>query len=202
VTETIKPDDCGAKCTDDKSLQLQRMLYAHSPRLLDYLSHKIPADLRGFLEPQDVLQDTFFEAFQRIGEFEPQGADSSYRWVVTIARHRLLALIRMQRSTKRGGGRNRLQDVDGVVSMLQELAVYSRTPSQSAMSHENAAAVQKSMSRIEPQYREAIQLRYIEGLSVKQSAARMGRTEKAIFALCIRGLNALKKQLQAGAIPT
>jgi RNA polymerase sigma-70 factor (ECF subfamily) len=200
VTNSIGSDNSDIKLREEKVLDMQRMLHANARRLLDYVSGKIPADLRSFVDPQDVLQDTFFEAFQRIGDFTPIGDEASYRWLVTIARHRVLALIRMQRASKRGGGRDRVDDVENVVALLQDLAVYTRTPSQSAMSHEIAAAVQKSMRQIEPHFREVIQLRYLEGLSAKQSAERMGRTEGAIFMLCNRGLKAMKEQLQAGAL--
>ncbi len=203
MAEAINPGKTEVTASGDKSLELQRMLHAHAARLSAYLNGKLPPDLRSVVDSRDVLQDVFFEAFQRINEFEPRGDDASYRWLVTIARHRVLALIRMQRASKRGGGRAGLKDSENVAnveSMLEELAIYSRTPSQSAMSHEVAAVVQKSMSRLEPQYREAIQLRYIDGLSVKQSAERMGRTEGAVFMLCGRALKSLKEHLlQAGA---
>src|SRR5580658_10140249 len=80
---------------------LAAILHAHSDRLLTYLTRQMSSDLRSFVEPQDVLQDTFFEAFQRSDEFQMQGEDSVFRWLVTIARHRMLAIIRMRRSSKR-----------------------------------------------------------------------------------------------------
>src|SRR5580693_7635159 len=82
---------------------LQVTLHAHSDRLLAYLTRQMSSGLRRFIEPQDVLQDTFFEAFRRSREFQLQGADSVFRWLVTIARHRMLAIVRMKRASKRGG---------------------------------------------------------------------------------------------------
>lgn len=152
--------------------------------------------LRGYVEPQDVLQDTFFEAFVHIDQFDPRDESAVYDWLAMIARHRMLDLIRMHRSDKRGGGRERFGDADDVIAILQSLAIYSRTPSQSAMSHEAAVVVSESMSRLEPQYSEVIRLRFLEGLSIKQSAERMGRTEAAITMLCNRGLSALRQQLR------
>ncbi len=195
MIETQRQPPGGEQGNAGKAVELQRILHLHAPRLLRYLQEKLPADMRAFVEPQDVLQDTFFEAFQRINEFEYRGEDAAYRWLVVIARHRMLALIRMHGAAKRGV-RERIDGDQDVVPMLGEMAVYHRTPSQSAMSHEIAAAVSESMSRIEPQYREAIRLRFLEGLSIKQSAERMGRTEGAILMLCNRGLGALREQLR------
>ena len=183
-----------------KSLMLQKVIHAHADQLFDYIRIKIPVDLQSILDPRDVLQDTFFEAFQRIAEFKPTGTDATYRWLLTIARRRAIWLIRRQRTSKRGGNRKLESQQVAVSIILEDFAVYSRTPSQSAMSHELAAIVQRSIGRIEPDYREVIQLRYLEGLSAKQSAFRMGRTEDAIFKLCSRALNALKSQMQFVAV--
>jgi RNA polymerase sigma-70 factor (ECF subfamily) len=191
---TVDPESCD----DAKATRLQELLHVHSQRLLGYITAKIPAELRAYVETQDVLQDTFFEAFQRIAEFEPRTEDGGYAWLVTIARHRMLAIIRMRRAAKRGANAQmHFQGDDDVIQILQSLAIYSRTPSQSAMSHEVALAITESMSRIEPQYREVIQLRFLEGMSVKQSAERMGRSEAAILSLCRRGLDAMREQLRA-----
>jgi RNA polymerase sigma-70 factor, ECF subfamily len=180
---------------------LQAILHAHSNRLLAYLTRQMSSRLRRFVEPQDVLQDTFFEAFRRSHEFQLQGADSVFRWLVTIARHRMLAIVRMQRSLKRGGQAAEKDGFASVVGFLEELAVYHRTPSQSAMSHELVSVIQQAINALEPQYCRAIQLRYIEGLTVQEAADRMGRTGGSILMLCNRGLAALKVQLQAASLP-
>jgi RNA polymerase sigma-70 factor (ECF subfamily) len=185
-----------------QSQELQRMLEANAARLLDFINRKMPPDIRRSVEAQDVLQDTFFEAFQRIGQFSADGEEAAFRWLVTIARHRILAIIRSQRSAKRGGRLGRIEENGDVVALLQDLAIYSRTPSLSAMSHEVAAAVQRSISKIEAPFREIIHLRFVEGLSHRESAARLGSTENAIGVLCHRALKALRVHLEALAIVT
>ena len=180
---------------------LQAILHAHSDRLLAYLTRQMSNDLRRFVEPQDVLQDTFFEAFQRSHEFQLQGADSVFRWLVTIARHRILAIVRMQRSSKRSGRTPEKDEFASIVGVLEELAIYRRTPSQSAMSHELVSAIQQAINSLEPQYCQAVQLRYIDGLTVQEAADRMGRTNGSILMLCNRGLAILKAHLQAASLP-
>lgn len=192
------PDE---KSADDQSsiMELQAALHAIGDRLQDYVKRQMSADLRGFVEPQDILQDTIFEAFQRSGEFRLLGEGSAYRWLATIARHRILALLRMKHALKRGGKRPDSGAFGGVVGALQELAVYTRTPSQSAMSHEMAKVVQESMISLQTSYREALQFRYIDGLSVKQIANRMGCTDGAVLMLCNRGLKALKAKMESAS---
>jgi RNA polymerase sigma-70 factor (ECF subfamily) len=184
-----------------KVMELQGILHAHSERLLTYLNYRMPKDLRRFVEPQDILQDTFFEAFKRSNEVQIHGKDSGYRWLLTIARHRMLAILRMQQTLKRGGSRPEDNEFDSVCGVLEGLVVYTRTPSQSAMSHEIASAVQQAMQSLEPQYRHVIQLRFIEGFSVQKTAEVMGRSEGSVLMLCNRALKSLKMLLLSVSVP-
>ncbi len=198
------PEKDRRSAVDEKHRELQRVLQLNAGSLEAYVQHHLPFDLRTVIEPRDVLQDVFFEAFRRIDDFEPQAQDSVSRWLFTIARHRIFALIRSRRSSKRSGLQSgRGVQLSDVASMVEELALYTRTPSQSAMSHEIAALVQRLIEGLHPNHREAIKLRYFMGLSAEESAEKMGRSPASIFMLCRRGLKSLRVQLlEAGAMVT
>jgi RNA polymerase sigma-70 factor, ECF subfamily len=169
--------------------RLQQTLREFAPKLLRYIDQKLPTALRRLVDPKDILQDTFVEAFRRAHEFQPVGEDATARWLFTIARNRLNALTRAQRVQQRS------ERFSQLISFLQQLAVYTRTPSRSAMRHELASAVQQSVQSLEPNYQEAIRYRYMEGLSVEETASRMGRSQGSVMMLCMRGLKAIKLQL-------
>ena len=63
------------------------------------------------------------------------------------------------------------------------------------MRHELASAVQASVQALEPAYQEAIRYRYMDGLSMEEVADRMGRSRGSVAMLCMRGLKAMKLQL-------
>ena len=84
---------------------LEHLLRFFHEDLFDYIERQMPADLKSVFDPQDIVHDTCFEAFRRIGDFSAGDADSTRRWLKTIARHKLLDLIKSQRRAKRGGGR-------------------------------------------------------------------------------------------------
>jgi RNA polymerase sigma-70 factor (ECF subfamily) len=184
---------------------LESLLAQESEKVLAYLARHLPQELRPTIEAADVLQDTYFEAFRRLGEFQWAGTDSMYRWLVTIARNRVIDLLRMKRALKRGGGdaagRQLPTDTpfgqDSVVAMLTELAVYQRTPSRSAVSRELVAAVERSLDRLPGTYRDVIRLRYLEGLPIEETAKRMGRTPGAIKQLCNRAYKALRAEMRS-----
>src|SRR5215213_8537709 len=93
------------------SAPLELALSRESEKVLAYLEKHLPQELRSTIEPADVLQDTYFEAFRRLAEFRPEGPEAVYRWLVTIARNRVIDLVRMKRALKRGGGEGAGRDV-------------------------------------------------------------------------------------------
>jgi RNA polymerase sigma-70 factor (ECF subfamily) len=75
------------------------------------------------------------------------------------------------------------------------VAVTSRTPSASAAGHEAVSAIQSALELLPADYREALQLRYIEGLPMAEVAARLKRTEGAVQMLCQRALKQLAARM-------
>lgn len=180
---------------------MECLLLKYNAQLLRYVGRHLPRDMRRVLDAQDILQDIHFEVFRNQQDFRATSIRSALRWLWRIARNRLIDLVRMHRAAKRGLGRFR--ELDGehpagaMVPLLQELVVYERTPSRSAVAHELLVALQRSLDRLPQGYREAIRLRYMEGLSVTEAAARLSKTTGAIRMLCNRGLEALRLDLRA-----
>lgn len=181
---------------------LEAVLAAHYARLLAYVRKHMPEELSASVDPADVLQDTYFEACRLIGGFRPDGDDCLFRWLVTIARHRMLAHLRRHRTRRQtssapGGGGG---DDDDVASLVEQLAVYRRTPSRSAAAHELIAAVERAIARLPDDYRQAVTLRHIDGLSVPEVAARMGRTRESVYVLVCRALRAIRQDLGSASV--
>ena len=176
---------------------LEQLLLAHYDRLAGRIGRKISAALQRVLSAEDVLQETFLQAAIRISTFEPRGDDAFYRWLATIAEHRLIDMARAQRAAKRGGEHVALPpgEESSLTDLLTLVAAHEHTPSRSIAGHEAIAAITGALPQINADYREALQLRYIEGLSVAQTAERMQRTERAVHMLCHRGLAQLRDVL-------
>jgi RNA polymerase sigma-70 factor, ECF subfamily len=178
---------------------LARVLRAVTPRLQQYVQRHFPPELGGSVEPADVLQDVCFEACRLISGFRPRGEDSFYRWLVTIARHRLVDLLRVHRTRVKLGRAWTDTTGDPVANLLEELAVYKRTPSRSAASHELMRTIEEAIGRLSTEHRQAVTLRHIEGLTVSETARQMGRSEEAVYWLTCRALQALRADLQSAS---
>lgn len=178
-------------------LALDRLLLQESSRLLARIERRIPRQLSALISAEDVLQDTLAEAFRTAGSFRPEGPDACYKWLLRIAEHRLIDLIRAHRAAKRGGGRRLAPTVStsSVAALIDLFAVHEHTPSRTARGHEAAAAIEIALAGLREEYRQAITLRYLQGLSIAEIAGRMGKTESAVHKLCSRGLQALRKSM-------
>ncbi|MCP4246448.1 MAG: sigma-70 family RNA polymerase sigma factor [bacterium] len=175
---------------------IQQLLIAHHDHVASVIAAKVPADLRAVLSADDVCQDAYVAVFQQITSFQPHDDRAFRRWLLTIAERKLVDAIRTLRTAKRGGGRQVENVVPGarassVVELLDMVAVHEHTPSRSAAHRELVGQVQNALLRLKADYRDALQLHYIECLSVAETAQRMGRSEGAVLMLCNRALRQL-----------
>jgi RNA polymerase sigma-70 factor (subfamily 1) len=199
MTQPPTESELIARAIAGDSAAAQELLLLHYDRLSSRLSVGLPSDLQGTLSVEDVLQEAFTDAVRGISTFVPRGEGAFFAWLATIADHRLLDLIRAARAVKRGGGRSPVGPAGGEAStvgdLLALLAAEDHTPSRSVAGHEAAAAVQSALSGLKDEYRDVLRLRYFDGLSVSETAARMGRSESAIHMLCHRAVAQLRDVL-------
>lgn len=180
---------------------MKRLLVGHRGELLAYVERHLPAELRSTHDAEDVVQDVWIKAYREIAAFRPAGERAFYRWLATIGRNHLIDLARRRAALRRGGnaaGAGDLYGADGsVAAMLQDLAVYRRTPSRSAMWHEVLTSLDAAFGRLSPLHQTALRLRYFDGKSLAETATAMSRSEQAVAMLCHRGMAALREQIRS-----
>ena len=188
-----------APASDPAPVSLQLALFRCGPLLVAYVGRHLPAWLASVVDPADVVQDVYLEAMRRSTEFQPADADHTRRWLMTIARNRLVDLIRHHGAAKRGGQVSVVSAAPdaSTVGLLAEVAIYDRTPSKSAAAHEIAALIHRSIADLPADYAQVLRLRYLDGLSGKAVAAELSRTEGAVHVLCHRAVEALRLRLRS-----
>jgi RNA polymerase sigma-70 factor (ECF subfamily) len=188
------------QATRGDATALQRLLHKHARPLLSYIRRSLPHQLAASVDPADVLQDVYLEAFRRIGSLRvAEGADASlYPWLSTVARRRIAYLYRRHRRAK--GRARAVTEVDlgrdSVVMLIAELAVDTHTPSKMAARRELASGIADAIDGLPARHREAVRLRYLEGMPAIAVAARLGTSEHAVHNICGRAMIAMRRQLQ------
>lgn len=173
---------------------LQVLLHLYYDDLAAWLTPRVPGALQSIVGPDDVVQEACERAFRGIQKFMPQGPGSFRRWLFTLCEHALQDQIKSLRRRKRGGQALRVSlGADQSTSMmLALLGVDSKTPSRVVGGREAIRAMQVAMAGLPDEYRLVLQLRYMQGLSVAEVAARMGRNEGAVAMLCHRALRQMR----------
>jgi RNA polymerase sigma-70 factor (ECF subfamily) len=167
--------------------------------LRQYIAGKIPLRLRPIFSPDDILHEVWIAAYRTFPRRELDGPDALDRWLRTVVNRKLIDAIRTARRLKRGGDRKLVRDAG--VSLTSFSGLFGRlqspdqTPSTELHAIETGHAVLISLNGLNDARRQAIRMRFIEGLSRKEIAHRMGRSEAAVSSLQFHGLRQLRRML-------
>jgi RNA polymerase sigma-70 factor (ECF subfamily) len=136
---------------------------------------------------EDLTSETFLRALRRIGTFTWQGRDFG-AWLVTIARNLVADHFKSSRF--------RLEVTTGEMLDANEV---ERSPEDSVLEHLSNAALLDAVRRLNPQQQECVTLRFLQGLSVAETARVMGKNEGAIKTLQYRAVRTLARLLPEDA---
>ena len=131
---------------------------------------------------EDVVSETFLAAVRQIRGLRPEGG-SVGGWLVGIARHKIADLRRRR-------GRERLSDADPAETGLPCPGAPDGAAAMETA--ETRASVKQAMDALADDERLALGWKYLDGLSVREIALRLGRTEKAAEAVLYRARNAFR----------
>nr|WP_259465100.1 ECF subfamily RNA polymerase sigma factor, BldN family [Streptomyces sp. TLI_171] len=136
---------------------------------------------------EDLTSETFLRALRRIGTFTWQGRDFG-AWLVTIARNLVADHFKSSRF--------RLEVTTGEMLDSNEC---ERSPEESVLESLSNAALLDAVRRLNPQQQECVTLRFLQGLSVAETARIMGKNEGAIKTLQYRAVRTLARLLPPDA---
>lgn len=161
-------------------------------------SIQMSSQLRGKLDPSDIVQQTFLQAHQARGTFRGESEAELAGWLRKILIRTLLHAIRDYARAKRDVALERsLQEDVGRSSARWEewLQGDQSTPSHCAQRNEQLRHLADAMEGLPEAQGEAVELYYWQKLTVSQIAEQMGRSPDAISGLLRRGLRQLREQL-------
>lgn len=154
---------------DDSAIEDAYRLLA--PTVLAYLRRVVPA-----ADAEDVLQRTFVDVWRSRTQYDP--ARSLAGWVMGIAKHRAVDLLRSRRP-------------DEPVDELPETAVIDDLAERFSRSLD----VRQALERISPEQRQVLMLVYFDDLSLPQVAEWVGAPLGTVKARAARGLRAVGREL-------
>ncbi|MEU9383973.1 ECF subfamily RNA polymerase sigma factor, BldN family [Streptomyces sp. NPDC048279] len=156
-----------------------RLYDQYSDTVYRYIYYRVG----GKATAEDLTSETFLRALRRIGTFTWQGRDFG-AWLVTIARNLVADHFKSSRF--------RLEVTTGEMLDANEV---ERSPEDSVLESLSNAALLDAVRRLNPQQQECVTLRFLQGLSVAETARVMGKNEGAIKTLQYRAVRTLARLL-------
>lgn len=177
-------------------------LASQERRLRLLLVHLAGRTVRSRVEIDDLVQEVWLRALDGrngLPPFEP-GEARLWGFLRTLARNVVVDIARVIRARKRAGPVVRLARSDWSASGARESRVVQPGPGPAthAEGAEQHQRLLRAFEALAPEYRRVIGLRQIEGLSARETAARMARTETAVNSLFRRALAAWEEAIPGG----
>lgn len=174
--------------------------------LMTYIERQLGAALRRKLEPDDVFQEVSAEAVRGLPAIDLANRDP-FGWLCQIAERRIIdAHRRYFGAAKRDAGRevslNRSSPDDSRAGMIDLLVASMTTASKMYSRNVREARLAEALASLPFDQREALRLRYVEGLPSKQIALQLGKTDGAVRVMLTRSLNRLQSILGPDAAPS
>jgi RNA polymerase sigma-70 factor (ECF subfamily) len=142
-------------------------------------------------EAEDVLQETFLNAFRSIDQFE--GRSSIGTWLYRIATNQ--ALMRLRRNTPAMVSiEEPYPNSDGESYPLQ-LEDWCCLPEEEFESEEAAQRIESAIQTLTPALRSAFVLRDLHGLSTRETAEALDISESAVKTRLLRARLNLREEL-------
>lgn len=154
----------------------------HHANIFRYLYYKT-AD---FQTAQDLTGELFLRMVNHLDSFEPRGVPFA-AWLYRIARNLML-------KEAQKGGRQPLVSLDTVETLHSQNG--EGNPAKIMERNQQSEWLRAGLNSINERQREVIVLRFIAGLSLKETAGVLDRTVGAVKTLQHRGILALKVALK------
>jgi len=132
---------------------------------------------------EDLTSETFVRGLRAIQRFNWQGKDFG-AWLTTIARNLITDHFKSSRSR-----------LEVVSETIPEGRTHATSPEQEVLGLISNEMLFEAVNGLPTEQRDCILMRFIQGLSIAQTAAAMGRSEGAIKQLQLRAVRSLAKSV-------
>jgi len=177
---------------------LVELLRTHGPAVHRRIAGRIPRRWRSLVSADDVMQQTYADAFLAMDRLPTDVVDSFVAWLTSLADYNLIDALRMLEADKRGKGCRRIENDSGRESFVElyELLDSGRTtPSRHVARDEACAALERAIQQLPETYRRVVRMYDIECTSVEDVALAMQRSPGAVYMIRTRAHRLLHEMM-------
>ena len=181
------------------SAALGEFIALRTPQLLAFIGKRMNDGLRRKVEPSDILQELTLSCLNAIADVE-LGDRDPFSWLCQQAERRIIDAHRhhfgaQKRSAAKEIGLQSSTGQDGGGGLGDLIASSMTSPSNAFSRNQKEFHLLEALSALPEEAREALRLRYLEGLPSKEIAEQLGKTDGAVRVLLSRSLTKLQQVL-------
>jgi RNA polymerase sigma-70 factor (ECF subfamily) len=162
---------------------LQMLVEEYQDRLVRYLVYVLGRRD----EVDDLVQETWLRVMERGRSYD--GRSRFEPWLFTVARHLTIDHLRRRREVS-------LDSEDEERPVVEVPVSQALSPFAQAARTEDAERLAGALQGLQPIYREALVLRFMEDMSLQEISAVVGAPVATVAARIYRGLAALRSQME------
>jgi RNA polymerase sigma-70 factor (ECF subfamily) len=174
---------------------LSRAFEKYQRRLAVLVHFKLSDRTRTFAEVDDIVQETLLRAFRDIQHFSYQAPGSFLRWLSAIADHVIVDRVRYQSRERRAGEEIPFRSESNPAGPEP---ADTKTPSRLLAQQEAVERLLARLAALPEDYRKAILMAKIEGLSTAEMAQQMSKSREAVALLVYRAVKRFRALSEAG----
>jgi RNA polymerase sigma-70 factor (ECF subfamily) len=192
-------DQLLAEAVAQNGVATQQLFARFGPRLRRMVAVNLDQRVSARVDPSDIVQEAFAEAFQRLPDYIRTRPISFYPWLRQIAWQRLLKLHRAhiaarRRSVQREDVTMRLPD-DSVSELAKRLVASGTNPERKLLQQEIRKRVRMALDELQSKDRSLLIMRYLEHMNLKEISEVLKVTPAAAQMRHARALLRLEQYL-------
>jgi len=173
---------------------LGQLLEQFRDYLLLVANRELGRDLHRKVGASDLVQQTFVEAHEHIGDFQGSVEVEMVGWLRQILLHQILGMRRRYSHTQmRNIARECAPSDDSSVERRIESLPSDDCPYHHVSTNESVAAIYQALDSLPVDYRQVIEWRYWEKLTFSEIGERLGRSAEAARKLWLRAVKQLAR---------
>ena len=177
------------------------LLERHRERLRRMVALRLDRRLQGRIDPSDVIQEAYLEAWARLPEYLHQPKMPFFLWLRFLAGQKLVTQHRHHLGVQMRDADLEIALYRGTmpeassVALAGQLLGHDTRPSEAAARAEMKIRLQQLLNSMDATDREVLVLRHFEQLSRSESAQLLGISDAAVSKRYFRALRRLKEIL-------
>jgi len=180
---------------------LAEVFSEHRERLWRTVQFRLDRRLQGRVDPDDVLQEAYLAAADRIGHFDGDSGTSVYVWLRMIVGQTMIDVHRRHLGVQKRDAAREVSLRGGRMpqatstSLAIQLSGHLTSPSQAAIREEKSRQMERALEQMDPIDREVLALRHFEELTNSEVAEVLGIRQKAASIRYVRAIRRFKAVL-------